>query len=223
MEFSHPLFLSRLEFSSMISQTIWKILFISSLMTPPSAVHSAIPQINRQQLLHPADLEKITSWSNTWNMSFNLDKSHVFMMSLKGPFGPPHHAKPESGFSDRWHIQPFNFIYHKLYGDYLASVSYPTAPCLPPSPSRHGTLPCAQNALRSMTACGSSAIIDYNQGTSTRRSQAQLTLHQHLKTSAFVQVWCPNWPPISLPPNRQMLVFGLSCLAFSSELITHDA
>jgi len=29
-----------------------------------------------------ADLDKIISWSNTWNMSFNPDKSHTLMMSL---------------------------------------------------------------------------------------------------------------------------------------------
>ena len=64
MEFSHPIFLSRLEFlkailwalcffwfSSMISLTLWKILFISLLMTPPSVVPSVIPQTGKQQLL----------------------------------------------------------------------------------------------------------------------------------------------------------------------------
>ena len=29
-----------------------------------------------------ADLDKITSWSNKWNMSFNPDKSHTLTMSL---------------------------------------------------------------------------------------------------------------------------------------------
>ena len=65
MEFFHPLFLSRLEFlkvafwalfffwfSSMISPTLWKILLIALLMTPPSAVPSVIPQTGKQQLLH---------------------------------------------------------------------------------------------------------------------------------------------------------------------------
>ena len=65
MEFSHLLFLSRLEFlkavfctlcffwfSSMISPTLWKILFISLLMIPPTAIPSCIPQIGWQQLLH---------------------------------------------------------------------------------------------------------------------------------------------------------------------------
>ena len=64
MEFFHPLFLSRLEFlkaafwtlfffwfSSMISPTLWKILFISLLMTPPSAIPSVIPQTGKQLLL----------------------------------------------------------------------------------------------------------------------------------------------------------------------------
>ena len=35
----------------MISLTLWKILFISLLMTPPSAVPSVIPQSGKQQLL----------------------------------------------------------------------------------------------------------------------------------------------------------------------------
>ena len=61
MELSHPLFLSRLEFlkvafwalfffwfSSMISSTLWKILFISLLMTPPSVVPFVIPQTSKQ-------------------------------------------------------------------------------------------------------------------------------------------------------------------------------
>ena len=30
-----------------------------------------------------ADLVKITSWSNTWNMSLNPDKSHTLTMSLR--------------------------------------------------------------------------------------------------------------------------------------------
>uniref|UniRef100_A0A8C4N6M5 Sulfhydryl oxidase n=1 Tax=Eptatretus burgeri TaxID=7764 RepID=A0A8C4N6M5_EPTBU len=62
--FFHPLFLSRLEFLkvafwalfffwflSMISPTLWKILYISLLMTPPSAVPSVIPQTGKHQLL----------------------------------------------------------------------------------------------------------------------------------------------------------------------------
>ena len=30
-----------------------------------------------------ADLDKIKSWFNTWNMSFNPDKSHTLTMSLR--------------------------------------------------------------------------------------------------------------------------------------------
>ena len=64
MEFFHPLFLSRLEFLKAVfwalffsdfhqsSLTLWKILLISLLMTPPSAVPSAIPQTGKQQPLH---------------------------------------------------------------------------------------------------------------------------------------------------------------------------
>ena len=36
-----------------------------------------------------ADLNKVTSWSNTWNMSFNPDKSHSHDVSPKGPSGTP--------------------------------------------------------------------------------------------------------------------------------------
>ena len=39
-------------FSSSISPTLWKILFISLLMTPPSTVPSVIPHIGKQQLRH---------------------------------------------------------------------------------------------------------------------------------------------------------------------------
>ena len=42
-----------------------------------------------------ADLDKITSWSNMWNMSFNLDKSHTLTMSLR----KDHLEKPPSTFS----------------------------------------------------------------------------------------------------------------------------
>ncbi len=38
-----------------------------------------------------ADLDKITNWSNTWNMSFNPDKSHTLTMSFrKDHLEPPH-------------------------------------------------------------------------------------------------------------------------------------
>ena len=38
-----------------------------------------------------ADLDKITNWSNTWNMSFNPEKSHTLTVSAKGPFGKTPH------------------------------------------------------------------------------------------------------------------------------------
>ena len=93
MECFHPLFLSRLKFlkaafwalfffwfSSMISPTLWKILYISLLMTSPSAVSSSDRQAAASSL--SADMDKTTNWSNTWNMSFNPDKSHTLTMSL---------------------------------------------------------------------------------------------------------------------------------------------
>ena len=93
MGFSYPLFLSRLEFRKSVfwalsfsgfhQWTLWKILFISLPMTPPSAVPSVIPQISKQQPLNNVDLDKITSWSTTWNMSFNPDKFCNLTMSLQ--------------------------------------------------------------------------------------------------------------------------------------------
>ena len=43
-----------------------------------------------------SDLDKITSWSNTWKMSFNPDKSHIYTISLQQdrlatPTPTPHH------------------------------------------------------------------------------------------------------------------------------------
>ena len=45
-----------------------------------------------------ADLDKITSWSNTWNMSFNPDKSHTLTMSLQKDrlANPPHPLSQQS-------------------------------------------------------------------------------------------------------------------------------
>ena len=97
MEFFHPLFLSRLEFlkgvfwalffffwfSSMISPTLQNPLYLfadgSTLcctICHPSDRQSAASSLT-------ADLSKITSWSNTWNMSFNPDKSHALTISLR--------------------------------------------------------------------------------------------------------------------------------------------
>ena len=67
----------------MISPTLWKNLFISLLMIATSVAPSVIPQIGKQQPLHSVDLDKITSWSNTWNMSFNPDKSQTLTLSLR--------------------------------------------------------------------------------------------------------------------------------------------
>ena len=41
------------------------------------------------------DLDKITNWSNTWNMSFNPDKSHTLTLSLR----KDRVEKPPSTFS----------------------------------------------------------------------------------------------------------------------------
>ena len=54
------------------------------MMTPPSAVTSLILQTSGLQPLPSLQtLKKIISWSNTWYMSFNPDKSHTLMLSLR--------------------------------------------------------------------------------------------------------------------------------------------
>ena len=64
------------------SHWLWKILFISLLMTPPSAKTSLTLQIGRQQPLPSfRTLTKITSWLNNWNMFFNPDDSHSHYLS----------------------------------------------------------------------------------------------------------------------------------------------
>ena len=143
MEFSHPLFLSRLEvlkatfwalfffwFSSMISPTLWKILFISLLMTPPSVVpcHPSDRQAAASSL--SAYLDKITNWSNTWNMSFNPDKSHTLTMSLR----KDRLKKPTpSTFSTILLKKSF----HSSFWVSLSAMIFPgkaTFPTLPPKP-----------------------------------------------------------------------------------------
>jgi len=103
-----PLFLSWLEFlkvvfwaqcffsfSTLISPILWKILFFSLLMTPPSC-HTICHPSDRQAAASSLSAveDKITSWSNTWNMSsFNPDKSHTLTMSLQKDcleHPPPH-------------------------------------------------------------------------------------------------------------------------------------
>ena len=58
--------------------------FVALLMTPPCAMTSLILQTDRlQPLPYLQTLTKITSWSNTWNMSFNPDKYPTLTMSLR--------------------------------------------------------------------------------------------------------------------------------------------
>ncbi len=96
MEFFHLLFLSRLEilkvvfwalfffwFSSMISLTLENPLhlFADDSTLCRTICHPSDWQAAASSL--SADLGKITNWSNTWNMSFNPDKSHTLTMSLR--------------------------------------------------------------------------------------------------------------------------------------------
>uniref|UniRef100_A0A8C4NF36 Reverse transcriptase domain-containing protein n=1 Tax=Eptatretus burgeri TaxID=7764 RepID=A0A8C4NF36_EPTBU len=97
MEFFHPLFLSRLEFHKVVFWALfffcffffindlsdWKILYLfaddSTLCRTIS--HSSDRQAAVSSL--SVDLDRITNWFNTWNMSFNVDKSHTLTMSLQ--------------------------------------------------------------------------------------------------------------------------------------------
>ena len=107
MEFFHPLFLSRLEFlkvafwalfffwfSSMISPTLWKILY---LFADDSTLCRTIGHPSDRQAAASsltADVGKITNWSNTWNMFFNPDKSHTLTMSLRKDHLQPPTSNP---------------------------------------------------------------------------------------------------------------------------------
>ena len=96
MKSFHHLSLSRLEcpkavflaqayssFSSMISLTPSKILFIYWVMTPPSAMTSLILQTGGLQPLPSLQtLKKIASWTNLWNVSFIPDKSLTLTLTI---------------------------------------------------------------------------------------------------------------------------------------------
>ena len=109
MEFFHPLFLSRLEF---LKVAFWPLLFFlvfindlsDSLENPLylspddstlccTICHPSDRQAAASSL--SADLGKITNWPNTWNISFNPDKSHTLTMSLR----KDHLENPPSTFS----------------------------------------------------------------------------------------------------------------------------
>ena len=64
-----------------------------------------------------ADMDKITSWSNTWNMSFNPDKSHTLTMFLR---------------KDRLEKRPFTFStilwkksFHSSFWVSLSAMIFP--------------------------------------------------------------------------------------------------
>ena len=96
MEFPHPLFLSRLEF---LKAAFWALFFFwfSSMISPTLENHPylfADDSTLCRTICHPsdrqasafslsADLDKNTSWFNTWNMSFNPNKSHNLTLSLR--------------------------------------------------------------------------------------------------------------------------------------------
>ena len=104
MEFFHPLFLSRLEF---LKVAFWALFFFwFSLMISPTLENPLYLFADDSTIGHPsdrqaaasslsADMDVITHWSNTWNMSFNPDKSLTLTMSLQ----KDGLDKPQSTFS----------------------------------------------------------------------------------------------------------------------------
>ena len=111
MEFSHPLFLSRLEFlkavfwalcifwlSSMIYLTHWKILYVTLLMTPLSAVPSVIPQIGKQQPLHSLQIWIKSQAGPTLGTCLSILTNITLTMSLRKDHleNPPHPLSQQS-------------------------------------------------------------------------------------------------------------------------------
>jgi len=91
----HCLFLSRLEFLKAVFWAVfffWFLSMISNSLENPlylfaddSTLYCTICHPSEWQAtasLLSADLDKITSWSNSWNMSLNPEKSHNLTMSL---------------------------------------------------------------------------------------------------------------------------------------------
>ena len=98
MALAHLLFLSRLEFLKAVSVLgpVLFLIFINDLSDSVenplylfaddytlcrTIAHHSDRQVAASSL--SADLYKITSWSNTWNVSFNPDKSHTLTVSLQ--------------------------------------------------------------------------------------------------------------------------------------------
>ena len=133
LEFSHLLFLSRLEFlkavfwalfffwfSSMISPTLWKILYISLLMTPPSAVPSVIPQTSKQQLLRSLLIWIKSQTGPTRGTCLSIRTNLTLTMSLRKdhlePPPPPHLLSQQSPWRSPFiqafgsHYLPWSFL-----------------------------------------------------------------------------------------------------------------
>ena len=103
MEFSHPLFLSSLEFIKAVFLSLFFfVVFINDLSDSlgntlnlfaddSTLCHTISHPSDRQAAasLLFADQDKITSWSNTWNMSFNPDKSHYDLTEGLSGTPPP--------------------------------------------------------------------------------------------------------------------------------------
>ena len=137
MEFFHPLFLSRLEFlkvafwalfffwfSSMISPTLWKILFNSLLMTPSSAVPSVIHQTGKQQLLRSLHILVRSQTGSIHGTSFNPDKSHTLTMSLRKDCLE---TRPSTFSTILWKKSFLSSFSVSLYGMiFLGKATFPT-------------------------------------------------------------------------------------------------
>ena len=92
-----------------------------------------------------ADIDKITSWSNTWNMFFNPDlisRSHY--VSPKGPFRNVSRENPPSTFSTILWKKSF----HSSLWVSLSAMIFPgkgTSPSWPPKPFTNWESPIVQS------------------------------------------------------------------------------
>ena len=115
----------------MIFLTLENLLY---LFADDSTLCRIICHPSDQQTAHSslsADLNKITNWSNTWNMYFNPDKSHTLTLSLR----KDHLEKPHPLFTFSTILWKKSF--HSSFWISLCAMIFPgkaTFPTWPPKP-----------------------------------------------------------------------------------------
>ena len=88
MEFSRPLFLSRLEFLKAVGPVLF-LVFINDLFDSLENPHFLFADDSTPASSLSTDLDKFSSWSSTWNMFLNPDKRHTHDVTPKGLSGAP--------------------------------------------------------------------------------------------------------------------------------------